>query len=189
MIFHADWFSRHIPTWEKFLAHLKGKEYLNGIEVGCWEGQSACWLLQNIFTHPTSKLTVIDPFVGNPENVLQGYEKDVQDIFRSNIKEIGATERVDLKVQRSGVALKYLHENNFDFVYLDGSHITKDVLKDLCFVWPLIKKGGIIVMDDYKYAKLEMGAVPSHAIDIFQLIFRDEIIELHREWQMIWRKI
>ncbi|OQA56534.1 MAG: hypothetical protein BWY42_00953 [Candidatus Omnitrophica bacterium ADurb.Bin277] len=189
--FHADWFSQNIPVWEKFLAHLKGREYIHGLEIGCWEGRSTCWLLQNIFTHPTSKMTVIDPFLGNPENIVEGYEEKVPEIFEANIKEIGASDRVTLHQMKSIDALRHmnLHDDSIDFAYIDGSHVTKDVLTDLCLTWPLVKKGGIIIMDDYGYAKPSMDAVPRHAIDIFQMIFRKEIIELHREWQMIWRKI
>ena len=191
MIFHADWFSQNIPTWEKFLSHLKGQESIRGLEIGCWEGQSACWLLQNIFTAKTSKLTVIDPFLGNPENVVEGYEEQVPEIFEANIKEIGASDRVELLKMKSISALRHmnLHDDSLDFAYIDGSHVTTDVLMDLCLTWPLVKKGGIIIIDDYQYARLAMDAVPRHAIDIFQLIFRKEIIELHRGWQMIWRKI
>lgn len=189
LVFHDDWFSRHVPTWEKFLSHLKGNEYIQGLEVGCWEGRSTCWLLQNVFTHPTSKITCVDTFQGNPENVIDKHHSSVQQTFQENVQKLCASERIDLKVQRSGVALKYMHDNHFDFVYLDGSHITADVLTDIVLAWPLVKKGGIVIMDDYEYACLPMDAVPRHAIDIFQLIHRKEIIELHRGWQMIWRKI
>jgi predicted O-methyltransferase YrrM len=134
---------------------------------------------------------VIDPFLGNPENVVEGYEEQVPEIFEANIKEIGASDRVELLKMKSISALRHmnLHDDSLDFAYIDGSHVTTDVLMDLCLTWPLVKKGGIIIIDDYQYARLAMDAVPRHAIDIFQLIFRKEIIELHRGWQMIWRKI
>lgn len=187
--FHDDWFSKHIPTWDKYLSHLKGKEYIQGLEVGVWEGRATCWLLQNIFTHPTSRLVCVDPFLGNPENTVLPHHATVQDTFEENIKVIEAMDRVELKVLKSEDALKYLHKQSFDFIYLDGSHLTADVLSDLVLAWPLLQHGGVIIMDDYGYAVPRMDAVPKHAIDIFQLIHMKEIIELHREWQMIWRKI
>lgn len=187
-VFHSDWFSKSIPEWEKFLAHLKGKPYLNALEVGCWEGRSTCWLLQNILTDPSCKMTCIDPFLGNPENVVEGYEKDAQKTFEANIKAIGAQDKVTLLTIKSHDALKYLHNNHFDVIYLDGSHITTDVLRDVCLAWPLLKHGGVIIFDDYQYGNAMMDAFPRLAIDAFQKIFRKEIIELHRGWQMIWRK-
>lgn len=189
LVFHSDWFSQNIPQWEKYLGHLKGKPYLNAIEVGSWEGRSTCWLLQNILTDSNSRLTCIDSFQGNPENKLEGYESSVEKTFLENIRKIGAQDRVTVINQQSRIALKFLHEDHFDFAYLDGSHITTDVLTDLCFVWPLLKHGAILIMDDYEYANASMDAVPRLAIDAFQRLFRKELYELHRGWQMIWRKI
>jgi predicted O-methyltransferase YrrM len=133
-------------------------------------------------------MTCIDPFLGNPENVVEGYEKDAQKTFEANIKAIGAQDKVTLLTIKSHDALKYLHNNHFDVIYLDGSHITTDVLRDVCLAWPLLKHGGVIIFDDYQYGNAMMDAFPRLAIDAFQKIFRKEIIELHRGWQMIWRK-
>jgi predicted O-methyltransferase YrrM len=146
-------------------------------------------LLQNIFTSPTSHLTCVDSFIGNPENIIQKHHAEVQSIFESNIRAINATERVDLKIMKSDDALKYLHKLHFDFIYLDGSHITSDVLTDLVLAWPLLNHGGIMIVDDYQYSHVVMDAVPKIAIDAFQKINSKEIIELHKDWQMIWRKI
>ncbi len=188
-IFHADWFSKNIPIWDKYLGHLKGREYVNALEIGCWEGRSTVWTLQNVLTDPTSHITVIDPFLGNPENKVEGYERSVQDTFEGNIKAIGAENKLTLLTVKSHDGLKYLHNNHFDFIYLDGSHVTTDVLRDLVLLWPLLKHGGVIVMDDYEYKVPDMGACPGEAIDAFGRIFRKEYYELHRGWQMVWRKI
>lgn len=188
-VFHSDWFSKNILQWEKYLSHLRGVPYLQALEIGSWEGRSTCWTLQNILTDETCKMTCIDPFLGNPENKVEGYEGSVQDTFEKNIEAIGAKEKVTLLALKSHDALKYLHNNHFDFIYLDGSHVTTDVLRDLCLLWPLLKHGGVLIMDDYQYGEPSMDAFPGIAIDAFQRIFRKELIELHRGWQMIWRKI
>ena len=79
-VFNADWFTKNIPNWQKYLAHLKGVE-ANALEIGCWEGQSTVWLLENILTHENSTITCVDNFLGNPENEIVGYELDVKDNF------------------------------------------------------------------------------------------------------------
>lgn len=190
LVFHADWFSKHIPEWEKYLFHLKGEPNIKGLEIGCWEGQSTCWLLQNIFTDSSSRVVVIDPFLGNPENRVEGYEKEVPQIFESNIEKLGATGRVSLFRMKSkdGLRHMHLHDDSLNFAYVDGSHVTTHVLMDLVLLWPLLKRGGILIIDDYPYGDPFMDAVPGIAVDAFQNIFRKEIIELHRGWQMIWRK-
>ena len=51
-----------IPTWGKVLGPLKGKPDIHYLEIGVNQGRSAIWMLENILTHPTAKLTGIDLF-------------------------------------------------------------------------------------------------------------------------------
>ena len=60
--FTSDWFTPHIPIWEKVLSPLKGKPDIRYLEIGVFEGRSSLWIAENILTHPSSHLTVIDPF-------------------------------------------------------------------------------------------------------------------------------
>jgi hypothetical protein len=41
---------------------------LNALELGCWEGSSACWMLAHLLRHPASRLTCIDTFHGGREH-------------------------------------------------------------------------------------------------------------------------
>ena len=56
-IYTYDWFSQHVPYWNRLLEPLKGQPDLRFLEIGSFEGRSACWLLRNILTHETSMLT------------------------------------------------------------------------------------------------------------------------------------
>lgn len=189
LVFHDDWFSNNIQNIEKYLAHLKDKRCVQGLEIGSWEGRSACWFIENILTGESSKLTCIDTFKGNPENFVKSHHKDVEECFNSNIKAIGAEAKVKLIVQKSSRALKFLHENSFDFIYVDGSHDPKDVLVDLVLSWGLLKNGGILILDDYGLKDPVTGSEPKPAIDAFYFVFKKELIELHLDYQVIWRKI
>ncbi len=37
----------------------------------------------------------------------------------------------------------------YDFIYIDGSHLGKNVLEDSAIAFNLLKKGGILLFDDY----------------------------------------
>lgn len=67
--FTSDWFSQHIPVWTDVLRDLRGKPHLHFLEIGSYEGRSACWLLENILTHPGSRLTCIDIFNQDEEGI------------------------------------------------------------------------------------------------------------------------
>jgi len=49
------------------------------------------------------------------------------------------------------VLRKFQCEPTFDFIYIDGSHYSKDVLEDAILAWRLIKPGGNIIFDDFNW--------------------------------------
>jgi predicted O-methyltransferase YrrM len=77
----------------------------------------------------------------------------------------------------------------YDFIYIDGSHIAKDVLTDACMAWPLLKKQGIMVFDDYLWGDpRDILHRPKPAIDTFMNLFAEEVDVVHIGYQMIVRK-
>lgn len=41
---------------------LAGRPHLRLLEVGCWEGRSACWCMARMGTHDTARMVCIDPY-------------------------------------------------------------------------------------------------------------------------------
>lgn len=80
-------------------------------------------------------------------------------------------------------------KNLFDFIYIDGSHIAKDVLTDACMAWPLLKPKGIMVFDDYMWGDpRDILHRPKAAIDAFTNIFAEEAEIVHVGYQLVVRK-
>jgi len=80
-------------------------------------------------------------------------------------------------------------EEAFHFIYIDGSHIAKDVLTDACMAWPLLKPKGIIVFDDYVWGDpRDILHRPKAAIDAFTTIFAEEAEIIHVGYQLVVRK-
>ena len=77
----------------------------------------------------------------------------------------------------------------YDFVYIDGSHIAKDVLTDACMAWPLLKPNGIMVFDDYMWGNpRDILHRPKPAIDAFANIFAEHIDIVHVGYQFVCRR-
>ena len=78
----------------------------------------------------------------------------------------------------------------FDFIYIDGSHIAKDVLTDACMAWPLLKPKGLMVFDDYLWTPNARDILhrPKLAIDAFVNIFAEEVEIVHVGYQLVVRK-
>ena len=176
--FGADWFWPSIPNWEKHLAHLKGRPNLNYLEVGPFEGRSFFWLLDNILTDPSTKATAIDVFEKGTSTHYQGkFEKR----FRKNARISGRNDSITIIKGYSQEELRPLPLDSFDVIYIDGSHAASDVLADMTLSWGLLKTGGIMILDDYRWnAGWPYALRPAFAINSFISAFAKEIEIIQR---------
>ena len=184
-----DYVTPHTDAWKSDLAHLKNKPGVRGLEVGCFEGQSACWWLDNILTHPGSHLTCVDQFATPMDTILlRFYERH----FDHNIAASGSGHRVTKLIGLSQVVLRTLPAAQFDFAYVDGSHKVGDVLQDAVLTWTLVKPGAIVIFDDYDLvddvATGLQARVPARALDAFVSLLGDSASVLRRDWQLVLRK-
>jgi predicted O-methyltransferase YrrM len=192
-IFSADWFTQHIPNWEKILQDLKGKPNLSFLEIGCYEGMATLWLLENILTAESSHIMVIDPF-----RQTDGYRRLSEKIYTHNYRETfeANTEpyknKIIINPSESFPALIKMHpdyEGTFDFIYVDGLHDSSACLADMVLSWDLLKDGGIMICDDYGWdidAKEEQK--PKMGIDGFLLGYTGEYQLLLKDYQVALRK-
>lgn len=176
--FTTDWFSPKIPAWEKILKNRWGKDYkLTVVEIGVFEGRSSCWILENLFYNSRSKLYCIDTFEGSVEH-SQEQVIGLYNRFLHNIKQTNKDQQVEaLKGYSANKLINLINKNvEADFIYVDGSHIGKDVLTDAVLSWRLLKQGGVMIFDDYLYClHSDINMLPKMAIDSFVNIFFDEI--------------
>ncbi len=50
---------------EKHFKKIKGKDHVNFLEIGIYDGRSTIWFIENILTNPTSKIALIDKLLIN----------------------------------------------------------------------------------------------------------------------------
>lgn len=176
-----DWFSYHEAHWLEHFGHLAGRPGLQAVEVGSYEGRSACWMIQHLLTGKDSRLICVEPF--------QGYEGQEQN-FDYNTRVTGCADRIVKLRGRSQQVLPFLAEESFDFIYVDGSHMTWDVLQDAAMCWRLVRLGGILVFDDYEHPlfpdSFDMSAGP--AIRAFLSLISGKYELLFEDWQVALRK-
>ena len=82
----------------------------------------------------------------------------------------------------------------FDVAYVDGSHAARDVIGDGVMCWELLRRGGVVVFDDYRWDAVMGDAVPAKrcprmAVDAFLGMFEDELVVLERGYQVVVQKI
>jgi predicted O-methyltransferase YrrM len=182
--FSTDWFSRQIPVWRELLTRFPPSRYL---EVGSYEGRSACFVIDHCGSQRDIEVHCIDTWAGGVEHD-GGAMPQVEDRFSRNIELARgrAPHRVDVhkhKALSSTAMINLLAQGRseyFDAIYIDGSHQAADVLTDSCLAWLLLKVGGIIIFDDYLWSMEPKGHqdfynMPKPAIDAFLNIYQRKL--------------
>ena len=190
--FTEDWFSENNPEkvvrqFDEFLSEFKDKPS-TFLEIGSFEGMSTIWMLENILTNKESRLFCIDAWAE--------WTGDAFVRFVENINKTGLKDKVRIVKGDSSEELRIFPKEYFDFIYVDGDHDEKAVIKDAIGSFRVLKKGGMIAFDDYllgiKYpnspgAKAMNGSTKK-AIDYFLDVFQDELEIIHKDYQVWIRK-
>jgi predicted O-methyltransferase YrrM len=128
---------------EKIAKEVQPKRIL---EIGSGWGLSAVAFLRQT----KATMTTIDPQPSLPE-------------FDRRVTGMGVKKRVTRFVGRSGspppnpkyknqqsnLVLKFKGKQKFDLIYVDGCHRYEEVKEDLLNCWDLVKKGGVMLLDDF----------------------------------------
>src|SRR5205085_3035347 len=193
--FTTDLFSQNVKVWQKHLSRFAHQPNLEFLEIGSFEGGSACWFLKNTLTAEGSRLTCVDTFdfAGQGSYYFQdeGSESmSIEDRFDFNIKQTGSAHKVRKLVGSSQAVLRGLPFSTYVFIFIDGSHKGVNVLEDAVLSWPLLIKGELITFDDYAWDG-DPNALncPLMAIDAFLNIFETHYAMIHNGYQVTIEKI
>jgi predicted O-methyltransferase YrrM len=177
--FTEDWFTNNIPNFEKCMSALDKREIF--LEIGSYEGRSTCWLLEHGLADD-GDIQCIDPFVGL---------SDIEERFLSNVHTVKKPDQYfEHFKDYSYNALTWLVQDapadpaQFDFIYIDGSHAPDATLTDACMSWGLLRKGGVMLFDDYQYP-LEPTKV---GIDAFLAAFEGKYDIIVNNYQLAVKK-
>jgi hypothetical protein len=188
--FSVDWFSHNIPIWERFFTdnNLHGRPELRFLEIGCFEGRSTVYLLDNILTHKSSSIDVIDTFQGSVNEIgMSGLGlNDLLDVFQYNTRYY--KEKINIYIGESNNILRKLDTTpTYDIIYIDGSHIASDILTDAVLCHSLLKQYGLLIFDDYLWTGTSKKT-PKMAIDSFIDIYEEYYEILWSDYQLICKK-
>ena len=183
-----DWFHWAPEVWQQLATLLPDRERF--LEIGSFEGRSAVWTIENLM-HADAEIICVDTWEGGEEHT-NGEMNGAEIRFNHNVSMAKAVNPVVVtKVKESSyTALTSLAgQSNFDFVYIDGSHLARDVLSDACLAWPLLKDGGVLVFDDYLWGPpRDILHRPKPAVDAFVNIYAEELEIVHCGYQLAVRK-
>lgn len=132
-----------VAEGEALTRWVRQEQAVKTIEIGLAFGVSALRICEGLIAsgHPGARHVVLDPFQARSfsNRGLQALE------------EAGVTSLVEFHAEMSQVALPgFLKEGRtFDFGFVDGNHRFDSVFLDLFYLGRLVRRGGVIVLDDY----------------------------------------
>jgi len=165
------------------------------LEVGTYAGTS---LLNIISRIPNSLGFGIDRWEDYNEdniNILHSIKSNqVEKSFYYNMQVSGLQDRVKgIKGDSAKVLLELVKkEEVFDFIYVDGSHKCLDVHLDLFLSWNLLRKGGVLAIDDYMYhwdkVKEKPYEYPFEGVNNFLKKYEQEYSILSKDYRVFLEK-
>jgi predicted O-methyltransferase YrrM len=209
-IFNSDWFHYGIKT--DIFNNIKLNIYnkIDILEIGAFEGKSSVWFIDTYLNHPDSSITIIDPYLET--DTTTNVESGTFNIFKHNIKNTKLLDKVIFHKEKSKDILVNLNRINpkndyscydiytsqekilpysklkssFDIIFIDGSHLKKDIIVDIVLTWDLLKKDGYMILDDYQ----SEGQDVKSCINFFlSCIDSNEYTILHDRYQLILKKL
>lgn len=181
--FSQDWFSHHIPAWNKILPLLRPSRVL---EIGSYEGRATSYMIETCCAFGPLQITCVDTWAGAADlsdTMMAGVEARFDENTRLAIDVAHAPVSLRKIKQPSAIALAGFvasGEPQFDLIYVDGSHTAPDVLIDAVLAFQLLRVGGIMIFDDYLWtlepqASVDALNLPKPAVDAFANIFMRKV--------------
>lgn len=150
------WFGRTFREFSALTLPYAGKP-ITYVEVGTWMADSCHWMMENVLTHPESSGYGIDPY---PDDFKRGSNEPTKEIAAERMKGFTNWRWI---YQKSQDALRSWDSmdlgDKIDLLYLDGSHLAHDVVMDFSFAWPHLKKGSLVIFDDYGLSKRKTDGI------------------------------
>lgn len=172
--FTADWFSKSIPDINEFVVpHIKKTDSIKILEIGSYEGLSTLWFLTEFIPNIKKEIHCVDTWEGaelvyqTPAELENTFDYNLTNFIKSGdcIKYRGYSEEVLRNILHTGI--------KYDFIYVDGSHRSSDVMIDGVLAYLLLNDNGVIMFDDYIWAIGERpySEIPHAAVEFFRNFF------------------
>lgn len=178
--YSKDWWTGPLrtPFWEKHVLPIfAGGGPIVALEVGSFEGMSCLWMLSNLLIHPQSVIHCVDSW----------REPAIERAFDTNICLSGLSHKVQ-KHKRE--AVEFLRNGpQADVVYIDADHTARAAFIQAALAWPRLRPGGILVFDDYPWTREDIPHTVAEGIDAWLKWYGGEYELLHKEWQVMVRKL
>lgn len=163
------WGSIH-PLFAEIISQLKPQLIL---EIGSWKGASAIHIANLLQQSSLEGVIIcIDTWLGGIDNIsddpisgINAFRKHgYPTLYYQFLANIVYAEKQDYIIPFPNTSItvaRYLQRLHLqaDFIYVDGSHEEDDVYADITHYWSLLRKGGVMMGDDWNAGKTWYGVI------------------------------
>lgn len=175
------------------------------IEIGCFEGLTSNYIVDNLLEKKNGHLICIDPLSNNYLNsnltendvknnqTIYNYFNNQYERFIENVNNNIQSGKITLMRNNSENALEILLENGYsgkvDFIYIDGDHRASAVYNDGKLSFDLCKTNGFILFDDYTWGSQNDEQSTKNGIDKFLEDFLGKYEIIKKGYQILIKKL
>jgi predicted O-methyltransferase YrrM len=188
---YPNWFSQYANLYfELYLADFAGRSGLRFLQIGAYTGDATVWLFEHVLTGDDVVLTDVDTWQGSEEVAHASIDfSDVERVYDERTRGFAASGRL---VKFNGTSLSFFQSAGndlYDFIYIDGDHTTYGVLNDAVHAYPLLRDGGLLAFDDYKWQSGKGRLYdPAPAIDAIADLYSDRLEKIEQNLQVWFRR-
>jgi len=160
----------------------------NILEIGVYTGTSLIKILETV---PNSIGHAIDKWEDYEEDfeLLRNIKiNNIENIFNENVVKANLKDRILVHKGDSTEVLLNMSKE-FDLIYVDGSHKCLDCYADMILSFNLLKKGGIMIVDDVLYRKGDIINSPFESVEHFINKYKNNIIIMNNGYRLFLEKI
>jgi predicted O-methyltransferase YrrM len=142
-------FQSPLRRWEVLAGLCQQASARTFIEVGCKDGQTTGFLLENL---PELHVTAIDPWapVANADEDYKDWDyAQIESDFWRNVGK--HEDRCRMLRMESVKAARFYDQGAYDVVFIDAGHDYENALADIKAWWPLVREGGYLCGHDYQH--------------------------------------
>ena len=178
MTTYPNWFAQIAQAnFEKFLLPQAGKPNLDYLQLGAFTGDASVWLAENVLTGERSRLRDIDTWEGAPNEPVQTAMDfdDVYETYKSKTEKFPQISHWKMTTQ--DFLIEECAERvliPYDFIYVDAHHTAASALLDSELSWPLLRRGGILAIDDYEWEHPDGNPIHAPKLGIHMFLDRHE---------------
>lgn len=163
----VDWFSEHVPAWQRVLVTPKARALL----IGTYDGRCVRWLFDNVLTSPRSTAVVVDRFDYPDVVSMEGRNvrypaTEVEATFKRRLADVLRARRLRVVRKEPYDALVQERRGTFDLVYIDARG-SSHAMETAVMAFRLMAPGAMLVITNNTHGVRHDATCPRRGIDGF----------------------